>query len=93
MGQKLAGASQSGGSSNSQQRAAKAAKPKQQTAVRTAAAGPPDDICQCFNKNRCPNQATGNCTTDAGLVLRHVCNYLTNPTTKCLLPHARVLNH
>ena len=84
--------------SSSQQRAAKATKSKSRPAAtagaaRAAAAGPPDDICQRFNKNRCPNQATGNCTTAAGLVLRHVCNYLTTPTTKCLQPHARVLNH
>jgi hypothetical protein len=96
------GSSNQGNNNNSQQKAAKPAKPRQRTAAptapaaaaaRAAAAGPPDDICQRFNKNRCPNQATGNCTTAAGLVLRHVCNYLTTPTTKCLQPHARVLNH
>lgn len=103
--QRSANASQPSASSSSggggQPKAAKAAKPKQRTAppaaaaaaARAAAAGPPDDICQRFNKNRCPNQATGNCTTAAGLVLRHVCNYLTTPTTKCLQPHVRILNH
>jgi hypothetical protein len=64
-----------------------------QAAARAAAAAVPDDICQRFNKNKCPNAATGNCTTAAGLALRHVCNYITGPNTKCLQPHMRILNH
>ena len=88
--------------SSGTQKTSKPSKPKQkqsaassaaQAAVKAAASVPPDDICQRFNKNKCPNQATGNCTTASGMVLRHVCNFLTTPTTKCLQPHARVLYH
>jgi hypothetical protein len=84
------------------QKAAKAARPKQKAtatsstaraAIKAAAPLPPDDICQRFNKNKCPNQVTGNCTTANGMPLRHVCNYMTTPTTKCMQPHARILNH
>ncbi len=98
-------ASQSGGAASGggsgQQKGAKAAKPKQKApasssgpqAAARAVSIPMDDICQRFNKNKCPNMATGNCTTAAGLALRHVCNYQTTPTTKCLQPHPRILNH
>jgi len=71
-----AGSSQAANRSGGQQATAKAQQ---------------DDICQRFNKNKCPNAATGN--TTAGLPLRHVCNYITGPNTKCGQPHIHVLNH
>jgi hypothetical protein len=90
------GASTSGQNSKKkdgqQQKQAKTAPPKQPRAGGPKAAGAADNICKRFNFNKCPNQATGVCRTSAGLVLRHVCNFLKPDNTRCEAAHMR-LNH
>jgi hypothetical protein len=51
-----------------------------------------DNICKRYNVNKCPNQATGICRTAAGMVLKHVCNYIKNDGSRCEAAHIR-LNH
>lgn len=59
---------------------------------RPAATRPADDICKRWNLAKCPNAASGVCRTSAGLVLRHVCNFIKTDGSRCCASHMRV-NH